>query len=125
MYQLLKYEFASGPWNIVGALIMPGIAIGALMLVPFMDTSKERRPFKRPLPTAFMLLAFASLIYLTYESYINHDWEQQEIKWCNSGKKSYSMLNLKDIRFTLEHLVLVVTGIHSKVDLVYRLPTLA
>ncbi len=84
MYQLLKYEFASGPWNVVGAIIMPGLAIGALMLVPFMDTSKERRPFKRPLPTAFMLLAFASIFYLTWQSYVNHDWEaaakQGEIK---------------------------------------------
>ena len=78
MYQLLKYQFASGPWNIVGAIIMPGLAIGALMLVPFMDTTKERRPFKRPLPTAFMLLAVAALIYLTWESVANHDWELQQ-----------------------------------------------
>ncbi|MEK3934734.1 c-type cytochrome [Sporosarcina sp. FSL W7-1349] len=75
MYQLLKYEFASGPWNVVGAIIIPGLAMGALMLVPFMDTTKERRPLKRPLPTAFMLLTFAALFYLTWESYVNHDWE--------------------------------------------------
>ena len=80
MYQLLKYQFASGPWNIVGALIMPGLAIGALMLVPFMDKTKERRPFKRPLPTAFMLLAVSALIYLTWESVANHDWEQAAIQ---------------------------------------------
>uniref|UniRef100_UPI0030DB53A3 menaquinol-cytochrome c reductase cytochrome b/c subunit n=1 Tax=Sporosarcina sp. FSL W8-0480 TaxID=2954701 RepID=UPI0030DB53A3 len=76
MYQLLKYEFASGPYNVIGAIVIPGLAIGALMLVPFMDTSKERRPFKRPLPTAFMLLAFAAIFYLTYESVANHDWEK-------------------------------------------------
>lgn len=75
MYQLLKYEFASGPYNVVGAIIIPGLAITALMLVPFMDTSKERRPFKRPIPTGFMLLAFAAIFYLTYESVKNHDWE--------------------------------------------------
>lgn len=80
MYQLLKYEFASGPWNIVGALIMPGLAIGALMLVPFMDKTKERRAIKRPLPTAFMLLAVSALIYLTWESVANHDWEAQKIQ---------------------------------------------
>jgi len=80
MYQLLKYSFASGPWNIVGAIIMPGLAIGALMLVPFMDTSKERRPFKRPLPTAFMLLTIAAMVYLTWESVANHDWELQKIQ---------------------------------------------
>lgn len=78
MYQLLKYEFASGDYNIIGALVMPGLAFGALMLVPFMDTSKERRPFKRPLPTAFMLLSFAALFYLTWESVVNHDWEKQK-----------------------------------------------
>lgn len=76
MYQLLKYEFASGDWNIIGAIVMPGLAMGALALMPFLDTSKERRPFKRPLPTAFMLLAVASLIYLTWESVVNHDWEK-------------------------------------------------
>ena len=80
MYQLLKYSFASGPWNVVGAIIMPGLAIGALMLVPFMDTSKERRPIKRPLPTAFMLLAVSAIVYLTWESVANHDWEAQKIQ---------------------------------------------
>ena len=75
LYQLLKYEFASGPYNIVGAIIMPGLAFGALLLVPFLDTSKERRPFKRPLPTGFMLLALAAIIFLTWESVVNHDWE--------------------------------------------------
>lgn len=80
MYQLLKYSFASGPWNVVGAIIMPGLAMGALMLVPFMDTSKERRPIKRPLPTAFMLLAVSALIYLTWESVANHDWEAQKLQ---------------------------------------------
>lgn len=76
MYQLLKYEFASGPFNVIGAIVVPGLAVGALMLVPFMDTSKERRPFKRPLPTGFMLLAFAAIFYLTWESVVNHDWEK-------------------------------------------------
>lgn len=76
MYQLLKYEFASGPFNVIGAIVVPGLAVGALMLVPFMDTSKERRPWKRPLPTGFMLLAFAAIFYLTWESVVNHDWEK-------------------------------------------------
>ncbi len=75
LYQLLKYEFASGQFNIIGAIVMPGLAFGALLLVPFLDTSKERSPWKRPLPTGFMLLAVASIIYLTWESVANHDWE--------------------------------------------------
>ncbi|WP_332648741.1 menaquinol-cytochrome c reductase cytochrome b/c subunit [Lysinibacillus sp. 54212] len=75
MYQLLKYSFASGPYNVIGAVVIPGLAFGALALVPFLDTTPERRPSKRPLPTAFMLLAVASMIYLTWESVANHDWE--------------------------------------------------
>ncbi|MBD8025211.1 c-type cytochrome [Ureibacillus sp. Re31] len=84
LYQLLKYTYASGPYNIVGAIIIPGLTIGALLLMPFLDKGPERRPSKRPLPTAFMLLALASMIYLTWESVVNHDWEaaakQGEIK---------------------------------------------
>ena len=30
LYQLLKYEFAAGSYTVVGAMIMPGIAFGAL-----------------------------------------------------------------------------------------------
>jgi menaquinol-cytochrome c reductase cytochrome b/c subunit len=75
LYQLLKYEFASGPFNVIGAIVIPGLAFGALMLAPFMDKGPERRPFKRPLPTGFMLLALAAMIFLTWESVANHDWE--------------------------------------------------
>lgn len=78
LYQLLKYEFASGPFNVVGAIIMPGLAFGALMLAPFLDRGPERRPSKRPLPTGFMLLAIASIVFLTWESVANHDWEAAE-----------------------------------------------
>ncbi|WP_203332786.1 menaquinol-cytochrome c reductase cytochrome b/c subunit [Planococcus beigongshangi] len=78
LYQLLKYEFASGPFNIVGAIIVPGLAFGALALAPFLDRGPERRPSKRPLPTGFMLLAIASIVFLTWESVANHDWEAAE-----------------------------------------------
>lgn len=80
MYQLLKYEFASGPYNVIGAIVIPGLAFMALMLVPFMDTTKERRPFKRPLPTGFMILSFLAIFYLTWESVANHDWEAAKVQ---------------------------------------------
>ena len=37
LYQILKYTYASGPFNIVGAIIIPGIAFGALLLAPWLD----------------------------------------------------------------------------------------
>lgn len=78
MYQLLKYTYASGDFNVIGAVVMPGLAFMALALVPFMDTTPERRPSKRPVPIAMMLLALASMIYLTWESVANHDWKATE-----------------------------------------------
>lgn len=78
IYQLLKYTYASGPYNIIGAIVIPGIAFMALLLMPFLDTTPERKPSKRPLPTAFMLLTLASMFYLTWESVSNHDWVLQK-----------------------------------------------
>jgi len=45
-----------------------------LMLAPFLDRGPERKPLKRPLPVAFMLLTLASMVFLTWESVVNHDW---------------------------------------------------
>ncbi len=90
------------------------------MLVPFMDTTKERRPFKRPLPTAFMLLAFAALFYLTWESVVNHDWEKQKIQGAIVEEVEFDMESEGYQIYAGLH-VSVVTAMHSKVDLVYHL----
>lgn len=75
LYQLLKYEYASGPYTVIGAMIIPGLAFGSLLLAPWLDKGPERRPSKRPIATGLMLLALASTIFLTWESVVNHDWE--------------------------------------------------
>jgi menaquinol-cytochrome c reductase cytochrome b/c subunit len=75
LYQLLKYSYASGPYTVIGAMIMPGLAFGGLLLAPFIDRGPHRRPSKRPLATGFMLLAIAGVFYLTWESVATHDWE--------------------------------------------------
>lgn len=77
LYELLKYDFASGPYILFGILILPGIAFGALLLAPFLDNGPGRRPPKRPIAVAMMLLALASVIWLTYESAAPVDWEQK------------------------------------------------
>ncbi|GIN56512.1 menaquinol-cytochrome c reductase cytochrome b/c subunit [Lederbergia ruris] len=74
LYQLIKYTYTSGPYNILGILVIPGLAFGALILAPFIDRGPERRPSKRPFATGFMLLAFAAVFYLTWEAAANHDW---------------------------------------------------
>lgn len=76
LYQLLKYSYASGPYTVIGAFIMPGLAFGALLLAPFLDRGPERRPSKRPVAVGLMLLALASTVYLTWESVVTHDWKK-------------------------------------------------
>ncbi|MBS4217316.1 c-type cytochrome [Bacillus sp. FJAT-49711] len=78
LYQLLKYTYASGPYNILGTVIIPGLAFGGLMLAPFIDRGPERRPSKRPFATGFMLLAFAAIFYLTWQAVDMHDWAAAE-----------------------------------------------
>ncbi|MCM3766577.1 menaquinol-cytochrome c reductase cytochrome b/c subunit [Neobacillus niacini] len=78
LYQLLKYTYASGPYTVVGAMVIPGLAFGALLLAPFLDRGPERRPSKRPLATGFMLLAIAAITFLTWQSVATHDWEAAE-----------------------------------------------
>ncbi|MDQ0225121.1 menaquinol-cytochrome c reductase cytochrome b/c subunit [Metabacillus niabensis] len=75
LYQLLKYSYASGPFTVIGAIIIPGLAFGGLMLAPFLDRGPHRRPAKRPVAVGMMLLGVAAVFYLTWESVVTHDWE--------------------------------------------------
>ncbi|QSS98453.1 c-type cytochrome [Pontibacillus sp. ALD_SL1] len=100
LYQFLKYEFASGPYIVLGAFIIPGLAFGALLLAPFLDTGKGRRPFERPIANAMMLIGLAATVFLTWEAADHVDWEQRaksgqivedvEIDKSSDGYKIYS-----------------------------------
>lgn len=74
LYQLLKYTYASGPYNILGSIVIPGLAFGSLFLAPFLDRGTERRPSKRPLAVGFMLLGLSAVVFLTWQSAAHHDW---------------------------------------------------
>lgn len=78
LYQLLKYEYAAGSFTVVGAMIMPGLAFGALLLAPFLDRGTERRPWKRPVAVGMMLLAISTAVFLTWQSVATHDWAKAE-----------------------------------------------
>ncbi|EGL82256.1 menaquinol-cytochrome c reductase (cytochrome b/c subunit) [Caldalkalibacillus thermarum TA2.A1] len=79
LYELLKYTYASGPYTVIGTVAIPGLAFAALLLAPWLDRSKERRPVKRPIATSIMLLVIASIFVLTYDAYKAHDWSQNEV----------------------------------------------
>jgi len=72
LYQMLKYPWAAGDWVVLGTIVIPGIAFGGLMLAPWLDTSKERRPSKRPVATGLMLTALVGVFYLTWAADHEH-----------------------------------------------------
>ena len=92
LYQILKYTYASGPFNVIGAVVIPGIAVGALLLAPWLDNNKERHWKKRPVAAATMLIACGMIFYTTWESVVYHDWETQDAQ----GQIVFSNLDTED-----------------------------
>jgi len=75
LYQFLKYPYASGDYVVLGAVAVPGIAFGALLLAPFLDTGKERRFYRRPIASALMVLSLIACVYLTKVSWDHYQHE--------------------------------------------------
>ncbi len=78
MYQLLKYPYTSENFVVLGTVGVPGIAFGALLLAPFLDTGKERRFYKRPIASALMFLSLIACTYLTVVSWSHYQAELKE-----------------------------------------------
>ena len=63
LFQLLKY-FA-GPLEPVGTIVIPFTVLAILILLPFIDRNRDKRPYKRPLATGAMVLGVLGLGVLT------------------------------------------------------------
>jgi menaquinol-cytochrome c reductase cytochrome b/c subunit len=77
LYQLLKYPYTSDQFVVLGTIVVPLIAFGALFLAPFLDTGKERRFYKRPIASSLMFLSLIAAGYLTVVSWHHY---QEELK---------------------------------------------
>lgn len=78
LFELLKFTYASGPYKLIGTVVIPGLAFGSLLLAPWLDRGPERRPFRRPVATGLMLLTIVTIFHLTLVAYEHHDWSQDE-----------------------------------------------
>jgi ubiquinol-cytochrome c reductase cytochrome b subunit len=63
LFQLLKYF--PGPWEPVATVVIPLLAIGSLLALPFVDTSAERRPWRKPVATGIAILCILAIVVLT------------------------------------------------------------
>jgi mono/diheme cytochrome c family protein len=67
LFQLLKYF--PGPWAVVPVAIIPGVAVGVLVLLPFIDKNPYRHPARRPVATALGVVTVIGLVGLTGLAY--------------------------------------------------------
>ena len=86
LFQLLKYF--PGPLEPVATLVIPGLIVGALFALPFLDRGPERHPWRgrRRVVTIAMLALVAGIGHLTVlglldmpERYAPNDWGPQAI----------------------------------------------
>jgi cytochrome b6-f complex subunit 4 len=63
LYELTKYF--PGKWTFVGAVMLPGLAFSAVLLAPFLDSSKERALSRRKAAAAVGFCLLASMVLLT------------------------------------------------------------
>ncbi len=63
LFQLLKYF--PGKWEVVGAMVVPGLAAAFLILLPWLDRGPERNPRKRPAVLLAVAIGMAGVVTLT------------------------------------------------------------
>jgi len=78
LYQFLKYDYVTQSLVMFGAVLVPGVAFGGLLLAPWLDRGKDRRWYKRPVASGIMLLTLISMIYLTYIAWTHYEHELEK-----------------------------------------------
>jgi ubiquinol-cytochrome c reductase cytochrome b subunit len=63
LFQMLRYIPPS--LEPVAVVLIPTIVLGSMALLPFLDTSEERRPWRKPVTTAIGLFYVLTLIVMT------------------------------------------------------------
>jgi ubiquinol-cytochrome c reductase cytochrome b subunit len=66
MFQWLKYWH--GSLSVVGIMMIPGILVAAIIALPFLDRSTERRPWKRPIAMTSYAFVMLTLVGLSLRS---------------------------------------------------------
>ncbi|MGB2716336.1 MAG: cytochrome b N-terminal domain-containing protein [Vicinamibacterales bacterium] len=64
LFQLLKYF--PGPLEPVATIVIPGLIVGALLLLPFLDRGASRHPRERRIVTGSFAMVGATILLLTY-----------------------------------------------------------
>ena len=63
LFQLLKYF--PGKWEVIGAMVVPGVAAGFLALLPWIDRGPDRDPRQRRIVMTIVTMGAACVVALT------------------------------------------------------------
>jgi ubiquinol-cytochrome c reductase cytochrome b subunit len=74
LYQALKYF--QGPLEPIGTAGVPTVLIALLVLLPFIDKSPERNPFRRPAAMACLVVYGGIIVSLTVTGYLSPGFAQ-------------------------------------------------
>uniref|UniRef100_E6QJV2 C-type cytochrome n=1 Tax=mine drainage metagenome TaxID=410659 RepID=E6QJV2_9ZZZZ len=66
MFEWLK--FWEGPEVVLAVVVVPGLLAALFFLLPFMDRSLERRPWRRPIPVLAVAIVMVGIVYLGIKS---------------------------------------------------------
>src|SRR5215470_6999583 len=67
LFELLKHF--PGRWEPIATVVIPGLVVGLLFLLPFLDRRFVREPAKRPVVISSFVIVFVSIAALTYEGF--------------------------------------------------------
>jgi ubiquinol-cytochrome c reductase cytochrome b subunit len=76
LFQMLKYF--PGPLEPIATMVIPGLVVGGLLALPFLDRRPDRHPLKRPLVLASFAIVGAGISALTYLGLKDTPPESQE-----------------------------------------------
>lgn len=64
-------KFWEGPKVVLAIVVIPGVLAALLFLLPFLDRSLERRPWRRPIPVLAVAIVLAGTIFLGIKSHLD------------------------------------------------------
>ena len=69
MFEWLK--FWEGPQVVFAVVVIPGLLAALFFLLPFLDRSLERRPWRRPIPVLAVAFVIVGIIFLGFRSRVD------------------------------------------------------
>ena len=79
LFQLLKYF--PGPFEPIATVVIPGLVVGALFALPFLDRRPDRHPLKRPAVMSGFAVLGVGVVSLTYLGLADAPVRHERVTW--------------------------------------------